>query len=144
MYILLIPRLTGNCRLKNMMQALFKDYLEIHRFYQGTLSLTDEVSLTVGARYTEEEKRAHAETQIVAEHSGLTTPNYDPLLAGLMGALFASYEHEFDEQRTTHQFLPAANLEWNRSEDSMFYISLYLFYNILSILSIKPIYLHVI
>ena len=92
-------------------------------FYQGTLSLTDEVSLTVGARYTEEEKRAHAETQLVAEHSGLTTPNYDPLLAGLMGALFASYEHEFDEQRTTHQFLPAANLEWNRSDDSMFYIS---------------------
>ena len=92
-------------------------------FIQGTLNLSDSVTLTAGARYTEEEKRAHAAMQLVTNSTGMTTPNYSPLLAGLMGAFFASYEHEFDEQRSTNQLMPAANLQWTRSEDSKFYLS---------------------
>jgi outer membrane receptor protein involved in Fe transport len=92
-------------------------------FIQGTLNLSDSVTLTAGVRYTEEEKRAHAAMQLVTNSTGMTTPNYSPLLAGLMGAFFASYEHEFDEQRSTNQLMPAANLQWTRSEDSKFYLS---------------------
>ena len=92
-------------------------------FIKGTLNLSDSVTLTAGVRYTEEEKRAHAEMQLVTNSTGMTTPNYSPLLAGLMGAFFASYEHEFDEQRSTNQLMPAANLQWTRSEDSKFYLS---------------------
>jgi len=92
-------------------------------FFQGTLNLSDSLALTAGVRYTEEEKRAHAEMQLVTNSTGLTTPNYSPLFAGLMGSLFASYEHEFDEERSTNQLIPAMNLQWTRSEDSKFYFS---------------------
>jgi iron complex outermembrane receptor protein len=92
-------------------------------FYQGTFNLTDSVAITAGARYTEEEKRGHAETHLTTNSTGDATPNNNPLLAGLMGALFDTYDHEFNESRSTHQFLPAANIEWTQSEDSMFYLS---------------------
>ena len=92
-------------------------------FYQGTFNLTDSVAITAGARYTEEEKRGHAETHLTTNSTGDATPNNNPLLAGLMAALFDTYDHEFNESRSTHQFLPAANIEWTRSEDSMFYLS---------------------
>ena len=92
-------------------------------FYQGTWNLTDAVSLTAGARYTEEEKRAHAQTYNTSSFRGLATPDADPLLAGLSAALFSIFDHEFDEDRVTRQFIPAVNLEWAKSEDSMFYLS---------------------
>ena len=92
-------------------------------FYQGTWNLTDSIALTAGARYTEETKRAHAQTYNTSSFRGLATPDADPLLAGLSAALFSIYDHEFDEDRSTTQFVPAVNLEWSRTEDSMFYMS---------------------
>ena len=92
-------------------------------FYQGTFNLTDSVAITAGARYTEEEKRSHAMMALTTNSTGDATPNDNPLLAALMGGLFDAYAHEFDESRSSHQFLPAANIEWTRSEDSMFYLS---------------------
>ena len=92
-------------------------------FFQGTFDITDSLALTAGARYTEEEKRARAFTAITTSSTGDATPNNHPLLAGLMASLFGTYDHEFIERRTTNQFLPAANLEWTQSEDSMFYLS---------------------
>ena len=41
-------------------------------FYQGTWNLTDSVSLTAGARYTEEEKRAFASTYNTSSYNGLS------------------------------------------------------------------------
>jgi outer membrane receptor protein involved in Fe transport len=61
--------------------------------------------------------------QLVTNSTGMTTPNTSPLLAGLMGSLFASYTHNFDEERSTNQLMPAASLQWTQSEDSKFYIS---------------------
>ena len=92
-------------------------------FYQGTWNLTDSVALTAGARYTEETKRAHAQTYNTSSFRGLATPDTDPLMQGLSTALFSVWDHEFDEDRGTHQFIPAVNLEWTRSEDSMLYMS---------------------
>ena len=92
-------------------------------FYQGTFNLTDSIAITAGARYTEEEKRAHAMMALTTNSTGDATPNNNPLLAGLVGSLFDAYAHEFNESRSTHQFLPAANIEWTRSDDSMFYLS---------------------
>jgi len=92
-------------------------------FYQGTWNLTDSVSLTAGARYTEEEKRAFASTYNTSSYNGLAIPDANPLLGGLSAALFNIYDHEFNEDRGTHQFIPAVNLEWARSDDSMLYMS---------------------
>ena len=85
-------------------------------FYQATYNLTDSLALTAGARYTEEDKRAHAETFNTSSYNGLAVPDANPLLGGLSAALFNIYDHEFDEDRGTHQFIPAVNLEWTRSE----------------------------
>ena len=92
-------------------------------FYQGTFNLTDSVALTAGARYTEEEKRSHALMDLTTNTTGLATPNTDGVLAAIVAGFGLGWAHEFDESRSTKQFLPAANIEWTQSEDSMFYLS---------------------
>ena len=92
-------------------------------FLQGTLDLSDSLSLTAGVRYTEEEKRAHADAYQTTSSTGLANPNPSPLLAGLNGSFFGRYDHNFNEQRSTSKLTPAMNLQWTRSEDSKFYFS---------------------
>jgi iron complex outermembrane receptor protein len=92
-------------------------------FYQGTFNLTDSVALTAGARYTEEEKRSHALMDLTTNSTGDATPNSNGVLAAIVAGFGLGWAHEFDESRSTNQFLPAANIEWTQSEDSMFYLS---------------------
>ncbi len=92
-------------------------------FYQGTFNLTDSIALTAGARYTEEEKRAHALMDLTTNTTGDATPNANGVLAAIVAGFDLGWAHEFDESRSTNQFLPAANIEWTQSEDSMFYLS---------------------
>ena len=92
-------------------------------FYQGTFNLTDSVALTAGARYTEEEKRSHALMDLTTNSTGDATPNTNGVLAAIVAGFGLGWAHEFDESRSTNQFLPAANIEWTQSEDSMFYLS---------------------
>jgi len=92
-------------------------------FYQGTFNLTDSIALTAGARYTEEEKRSHAVMDLTTNTTGDATPNANGVLAAIVAGFGLGWAHEFDESRTTNQFLPAANIEWTQSEDSMFYLS---------------------
>ena len=92
-------------------------------FYQGTFNLTDSVALTAGARYTEEEKRSHALMDLTTNSTGDATPNANGVLAAIVAGFGLGWAHEFDESRSSKQFLPAANIEWTQSEDSMFYLS---------------------
>ena len=92
-------------------------------FYQGTFNLTDSIALTAGARYTEEEKRSHAVMDLTTNTTGDATPNANGVLAAIAAGFDFGWAHEFDESRSTNQFLPAANIEWTQSEDSMFYLS---------------------
>lgn len=92
-------------------------------FFQGTYNLTDTLSLTAGVRYTEEDKTVHAKTDLTTNTTGLATPNDGAFLAALAGATFASYAHEFDEERSTDQVIPAVNLQWEQSDTSKYYIS---------------------
>ncbi len=92
-------------------------------FYQGTFNLTDSIALTAGARYTEEEKRSHAVMDLTTNTTGDATPNANGVLAAIVAGFDLGWAHEFDESRSTNQFLPAANIEWTQSEDSMFYLS---------------------
>ena len=43
-------------------------------FFQGTYQLRDDLTLTAGVRYTEEEKKAIARADLVSAHTGLATP----------------------------------------------------------------------
>lgn len=92
-------------------------------FFQGTYQLTDSLSLTAGVRYTEEEKSVHADMAVTTGSTGLMTPNPSPLLASLMGVVFDSYAHSFDESRKTDQVMPSINLEWSVSDDHLLYAS---------------------
>ena len=92
-------------------------------FFQGTYDLTDSVAITAGARYTEEEKRAHALMELTTNSTGLGVPNTNGVLAAIVDGFGLGVAHEFNESRSSNQFLPAANIEWTRSEDSMFYLS---------------------
>ena len=92
-------------------------------FYQGTFNLTDSVAITAGARYTEEEKRSHAVMDLTTNSTGDATPNANGVLAAIVAGFGLGWAHEFDESRSSKQFLPAANIEWTQSEDSMFYLS---------------------
>jgi len=92
-------------------------------FYQGTFNLTDSVAITAGARYTEEEKRSHARMDLTTNTTGDATPNANGVLAAIVAGFGLGTAHEFDESRSSNQFLPAANIEWTQSEDSMFYLS---------------------
>ena len=92
-------------------------------FFQGKYDLTDNLTLTAGVRYTEEDKTAHAKMNVTTSSTGLANPNPSPLLAALMGATFASFDHDFNESRSTDQLMPAVSLDWQSSDDSMFYLS---------------------
>ena len=92
-------------------------------FFQGTYQLRDDLTLTAGVRYTEEEKKAIARADLVSAHTGLATPNADPFLAALQSASFDVWAHDFAEDRSTNQLVPAVNLQWERSDTSKYYIS---------------------
>ncbi len=92
-------------------------------FFQGTYDLTDNLSLTAGFRYTEEEKAAHAKTDLTMGATGLATPSQNPYVAALLAASFGTWAHEFKEDRSTNQFMPAFNLQWEASESSNYYMS---------------------
>ncbi|MCS5593574.1 MAG: TonB-dependent receptor, partial [Porticoccaceae bacterium] len=92
-------------------------------FFQGSYDITDELAITAGVRYTEEDKSVHADMDLTTNTTGLATPNAHPLLGALMGASFASYAHNFNEDRSTDAVMPSVNLEWSQSDDNMFYIA---------------------
>ncbi|NND83365.1 MAG: TonB-dependent receptor [Gammaproteobacteria bacterium] len=93
-------------------------------FFQGEWQLTDNLTLTAGARYTEEDKFAVASTRITTDTTGLATPNPSPLLAGALRRVApTTFDHDFVEKRTTDQVTPGVSLEWARSDDSLYYAS---------------------
>jgi outer membrane receptor protein involved in Fe transport len=99
-------------------------------FFQGTYQLRDDLSLTAGIRYTEEDKKGYAKMDLTHGAESLGTYNnlaiaesQNPYLDGLMGASFDSWAHEFDEERSTDQLIPAANLQWEQSDHNKYYIS---------------------
>ena len=92
-------------------------------FFQGTYELTDDLTLTAGVRYTEEEKEAIATADLTSIKTGAATPDTDPYLALLQAELFEVYAHAFNEKRKTDQLIPAMNLQWAQSDTNNFYIS---------------------
>lgn len=92
-------------------------------FFQGSYNITENLTLTAGIRYTEEDKTATAFTKNTEGFTGLATPSQAPLLEPLVSALFGTYNHQFEDKRSTDQMMPAANLEWKLSDTSMVYVS---------------------
>ena len=92
-------------------------------FFQGKYQLMDDLSITAGLRYTEEDKKAHADMAVTYGGTGITTPSNNPVLAGIMADQLGSYAHDFDEERTTDHLIPSANIQWEQSELNNYYLS---------------------
>lgn len=92
-------------------------------FGQGTFNLRDDLRLSIGLRYTEEEKEV-VSTQFVSDDlTGIGTPtdNYFALL--IEATNFNSYPFDFREKRKTDKWIPSINLQWDVTPDSMLYAS---------------------
>jgi len=92
-------------------------------FFQGEYQINDNLTLTAGVRYTEEDKEAVADLAITTNSTGLANANSNPFLAAIAAGSFGSFAHDFSEKRETDQLTPALSLEWTRSDDSLFYAS---------------------
>ena len=93
-------------------------------FFQGEWQMSDDLTVTAGVRYTEEEKTATGSARITTDTTGLTNHNPSPLLAAaLRGVAPNTYDHDYTGNRTTDQLMPGASIEWAQSDDSLFYAS---------------------
>ena len=95
-------------------------------FLQGTYRIDDAWSITAGIRYTEETKDVYAMTELGQTATGLgnaQSPAEAPLLHGVLAASFATWEHEFDEDRSTNQLIPGVTLQWEPDDNNNFYLA---------------------
>ena len=102
-------------------------------FAQGTYDLTDVLRLTVGVRYTEENKDVVSSQRLGDSNCGLGgTPDrsiagcengYNYWLPLIQATSFNTYDYDYREDRTTDKWVPSVNLQWDVSDGSMLYAS---------------------
>jgi iron complex outermembrane recepter protein len=86
-------------------------------FAQGTWNMTEETRLTLGVRYTDEEKEA-SRRQYHLDATGAV----NPALTGLFGA-FQVEEHSIADDRSETSFTPLVTLQHDLTDDAMVYLS---------------------
>jgi len=102
-------------------------------FAQGTYDLTDALRLTVGVRYTEEEKDAISDQKLGDSLCGLTgnleggvmgqCGAYNNWLAVVYASSFNTYNKYWTGSRKTEDFAPSMNLQWDVSDNTMLYVT---------------------
>ncbi|BFM15429.1 TonB-dependent receptor [Maricurvus nonylphenolicus] len=95
-------------------------------FGQGTWHIRENLALTVGLRYSLEEKEAQRRLTIV-EHGTLNAvspsdPNY-VLAAAILNLTSGTEEHAVKEDLKEEQWTPSLNLSWDVNDDVMLYTS---------------------
>lgn len=99
-------------------------------FGQGTFNISDSFRLTLGLRYTKEDKDVDTNqclTDTTADPDRLTSLaicSSNPYLVGIQAGSFNTYTYDYQEDRSTDAWLPAANFQWDVFEDTMLYLSL--------------------
>jgi outer membrane receptor protein involved in Fe transport len=102
-------------------------------FAQGTYELSDVLRLTVGVRYTEEEKDVVTDQRLGDTNCGLDgnfqegpgcTGNYNAWLDIFFSNYpFDSWNYSYVASRKTDSVDPSVNLQWDVSDSSMLYVS---------------------
>ena len=102
-------------------------------FAQGTYDLTDALRLTVGVRYTEEEKDAISDQKLGDSLCGMTgnleggvmgqCAAYNNWLAVVQASSFNTYNKYWTGSRKTDDFSPSVNLQWDVSDNTMLYVT---------------------
>lgn len=89
-------------------------------FAQVTWNISDVFRLTLGGRYSYEEKEGSRDLQFVDGTSGAPLDDLDMTLIGI---LFKAENHSLADERDESNFAPLAILEYDLSDDVMFYAS---------------------
>ena len=113
-------------------------------FAQISYDISDSLNLTLGLRYTEEDKDVVAITDVTYDSTsragaGLsgggiaTAVDYSGIGPGmnlgafmghsLLASLLGRYETDFDQSRSTDQLLPGVALSWTPNSDSSYYLT---------------------
>jgi iron complex outermembrane receptor protein len=92
-------------------------------FGQGTYNIADDWRLTLGLRYTEETKDVKSRQFLSDTNTGMGVPSTAFFLEFIQATNFNTYAYDYSEDRDTDQWIPSANLQWEYSDDSMFYAS---------------------
>ncbi len=92
-------------------------------FAQGTFNFTDSLRLTVGVRYTEEDKDVISTQNLGDSITGTTNASDNYLLALVQAQSFNTYNYAYDESRSTDALVPSFILQWDVTQDTMLYAS---------------------
>jgi len=115
------------------------DYETLAVFVEFTYDITDDLTLELGGRYSDDEKKV---TKSVALGTGIpgdvtryingdrtlteaamADPLNTALLAAAWGPVLSTYPHDTDLKRTEGHFDPSVKLLWQVSDDTMTYLS---------------------
>ncbi len=122
----LFPLLTGGAYTANQIARNHYYNLESDSyavFGQGTFNLSDTLRLTLGLRYTEEDKEVISSQFLSDDLTGIDNPS-DNFFLGLIEATnFNTYRYDFAEDRSTDKWIPSVNVQWDVTGDSMLYAS---------------------
>ena len=100
-------------------------------FGQGTFNISDTFRVTLGLRYTEEDKDmvsdqclsdTNADPDRLTSLAMCNTSNF--FLNATFAAAFNTYNYDYKESRSTDAWIPAANFQWDVFDDTMLYVSL--------------------
>lgn len=102
-------------------------------FAQGTYEISDTLRMTLGLRYTEEEKDATSVQKLGDSNCGIDgnadtsiagcANGYNPFLAIVQATSFNTYNKNWLGSRETDDLTPSINVQWDVSDSSMLYIS---------------------
>jgi outer membrane receptor protein involved in Fe transport len=92
-------------------------------FGQGTFNLRDDLRLTLGLRYTEENKDVTS-TQFLSDSiTGIDNPSDAFFLSFIQATNFNTYAYDYDEDRSTDDWIPSVNVQWDVADDHMLYLT---------------------
>ncbi|MEM8498091.1 MAG: TonB-dependent receptor [Pseudomonadota bacterium] len=92
-------------------------------FFQGTYNISDTLRVTLGLRYTEENKDVESVQFLTDSFTGNRTPSNEFFLGQVQALAFNTYAYNYNDSRTTSELIPSINFQWDINDDSMLYFS---------------------
>ncbi len=92
-------------------------------FAQGTFNFTDDLRMTLGLRYTKEDKDVESVQFLADDTAGYDTPSDNFFLHRIQAQNFNAYSYNYQADRSTDDLIPAVTVQWDLSDDSMLYAS---------------------
>lgn len=92
-------------------------------FAQGTFNLSDTLRVTLGLRYTEEEKEVQSDQFLSDTITGIGEPSNSYFNAAVQAGEFNNYAYNYQDDRETDKWIPSVNVQWDVGADTMLYAS---------------------